>query len=124
MLEEKEYIKVSRCENLMGIIIEYQQKAYEGLCINIYDIRLRDENVHDGCGMHAWPFGLDKLKEYLGRPDVVSAINAEEKPVSWIECDMSVNRALETENQAPSYTLFPKLLESIPVHLFTYTPFG
>jgi hypothetical protein len=35
------------------------------MCINMYDIRLRDVSAGDGCGMNVWPPGLTELKQYL-----------------------------------------------------------
>jgi hypothetical protein len=35
------------------------------MCINMYDIRLRDKSANDGCGLYAWPAGLRALVTYL-----------------------------------------------------------
>jgi hypothetical protein len=86
-----------------------------------YDIRLVDKGMHDGCGANVWPGGLTELYAYLARGDVVKAIHAEGKGTQWTECDMSVNGALGTDDQVPSYTFLPGLLaKNISVTLFTF----
>jgi len=87
-------------------------------CINMYDIRLIDENPKDECGLLRWPPGLLEMKNYLGNPDVVNSLHATGKTARWVECDDSVSRGLGNDASPPSYILLPQILKEIEVVLF------
>ncbi len=74
------------------------------MCMNMYDIKLRDKTYSDGCGL-AWPDSLSLLYKYLKTPDVVKAIHAEGMEKSWIECNTAVGANLEQDTSLPSYTV-------------------
>ncbi|KAJ3183779.1 Cell death protease [Geranomyces variabilis] len=100
----KELIKQNTCERIIDYI---QSESKEGgkLCINMYDIRLRDEKPNQGCGM-GWPPGLDDTKNYLQLAEVRSALHVNEPLANkWHECDNGVYRELADDLSPPSYTI-------------------
>ncbi len=57
-------IKTGACDSILDEIIS-QSKEGGQMCINVYDIRLRD-TVPDGqCGLFDWPPRLHEMKAYL-----------------------------------------------------------
>ncbi|KAJ3090452.1 Cell death protease [Quaeritorhiza haematococci] len=118
LLQNAERIKYDTCEMILNFVLDESRDGGKG-CINMYDIRLRDDGPNDGCGAVKWPFGLDNVKKYLGRPDVVRAIHATGKQGDWLECDDSVSMALDHDTSPPSYTLLPDILAEISVVLFS-----
>ena len=106
--------------------------AKAGLCLNIYDVRLKDEIP--ACGMN-WPTdlknitsylrvylflstGLSAAHSYIQRPDVVNALHANAKSEAWVECQPRIHRELNLKSSNSSVTVLPRLLEKIPVLLF------
>jgi len=117
-LASKETIKDDFCEQLMQTILS-ASKSNGQFCINMYDIRLRDNGPNDGCGMYVWPDGLQDVYKYLRRDEVIKALHATKKETPWTECDHSVAAALNDDQSEPSYKLFPDILKQITVLLFT-----
>ncbi|KAJ5151820.1 hypothetical protein N7492_010115 [Penicillium capsulatum] len=90
----------------------------DGLCYNMYDVRLKD--VDGSCGMN-WPPDLVHIKPYLQRQDVVKALNINPlKQTGWKECNGDVGKAFQASRSQPSVKLLPGLLEAgINVLLFS-----
>jgi carboxypeptidase D len=86
------------------------------ICLNVYDIRLVDD--FPACGMN-WPPDLTYVTPYLGRDDVKTVLHATEHVEAWTECRATVSSNLEMKKSPPSISLLPKLLESIPILLFS-----
>jgi len=112
-----EPINVDMCEGIMQQVVNEPGGADEkaGLCLNIYDVRLKDENP--ACGMN-WPIDLKNITTYLRRPDVVSALHAEAKSEAWVECQAQIHRELNLKVSESSVTVLPRILEKIPILLF------
>ncbi|KAI0307074.1 carboxypeptidase KEX1 [Multifurca ochricompacta] len=86
-----------------------------GLCLNVYDVRLKDERP--ACGMN-WPIDLKNITSYLRRPDVVNALHAQAKSEAWVECQQRIHSQLNQRSSESSVTLLPRVLEKIPVLFF------
>jgi carboxypeptidase D len=112
-----EPINVDMCEEVMQQVVNVPGGADEkaGLCLNIYDVRLKDENP--ACGMN-WPTDLKNITTYLRRPEVIHAIHADAKSEAWVECQSRIHRELNLKNSESSVTVLPRILEKIPVLLF------
>lgn len=112
-----EPVQVELCEGVMQNVVNEPGGADEraGICLNIYDVRLKDENP--ACGMN-WPTDLKNVTSYLRRPDVVSALHAEAKSEAWVECQPRIHRELNMKASESSVAVLPRILEKIPVLLF------
>ncbi|KAJ3020479.1 Cell death protease [Thoreauomyces humboldtii] len=112
---EVETVKNDMCDNILDQI---QQNSKHGgrMCINMYDVRLRDEKPGQGCGM-AWPPGLAETGKYLERTDVRTALHVENAN-KWKECNGNVYTGLAGDKSTPSYKLFPELLSQVSITLF------
>jgi len=42
-----------------------KKKKSGQFCINMYDIRLRDNDKKGGCGLYSWPLTLGGMTKYL-----------------------------------------------------------
>ncbi|KAI0691379.1 alpha/beta-hydrolase [Cytidiella melzeri] len=105
------------CETVMQTVLRGKTKTVDGKlrCLNIYDVRLYDDSPQ--CGMN-WPPDLADMYTYLHRKDVVNAIHATETTAEWTECRGKIHQNFATKHSNASITLFPRLLERIPVMLF------
>jgi len=114
---EGEPIHVDFCEDVMQAVVNEPGGADEkaGLCLNVYDVRLKDEIP--ACGMN-WPYDLKNVTLYLRRPDVVNALHAQAKSEAWVECVGRIHGELRQKNAPSSVTVLPRVLEKIPVLLF------
>ncbi|KAH9045309.1 alpha/beta-hydrolase [Lactarius pseudohatsudake] len=112
-----EPVNVESCEGVMQKVVNEPGGADEkaGLCLNIYDVRLKDQSP--ACGMN-WPADLKNITTYLRRPDVVSALHAEAKSEAWVECQQRIHRELDLKDSESSVTVLPRILEKIPILLF------
>jgi carboxypeptidase D len=112
-------VDTPECEQIMLAILEEtkNKKAAENQqCINMYDIRLRDD---DSCGMN-WPADLTKVTPYLRRQDVVSALHVnKDKKTGWQECNGGVSSHFRAKNSTPTIEFLPELLSEIEVVLFS-----
>ncbi|KAL6592285.1 alpha/beta-hydrolase [Neocallimastix sp. 'constans'] len=115
--KKSERIKNSVCEYILDTILE-GSTANGQFCINMYDIRLRDNDSSGGCGLYSWPLTLNGMTNYLNRKDVIEALHVSSTPHSWTECTSRVSSALSGDNSPPSYTLFPELLKHIKITIF------
>lgn len=88
------------------------------MCFNVYDYTLKD--TYPSCGMN-WPYELEYMNPYLRRSDVLEAIHATDKKTGWTECNGAVSSRFRAQNSRPSSELFPDLLQSIPILLFSGT---
>ncbi|KAI9024105.1 Alpha/Beta hydrolase protein [Hyaloraphidium curvatum] len=113
-------IRYPSCESILDEIINFSRTGGQ-MCINMYDVRLRDTVPNGGCGLFDWPPRLDEMKRFLSREDVKGALHADRAPQrgSWSECDESVASALDRDKSAPSYVHLPKILANMPVLLFS-----
>ncbi|KAL9052073.1 MAG: hypothetical protein Q9162_005644 [Coniocarpon cinnabarinum] len=86
-------------------------------CINMYDIRLRDDQ---SCGMN-WPPDLSTVTPYLRRNDVRKALNVDpQKNTGWRECAAAVSDNFRARNSTPSIKFLPDILEAgVPIVLFS-----
>ncbi|KAH9274833.1 hypothetical protein BASA83_002542 [Batrachochytrium salamandrivorans] len=117
LLGNKEALKYPECEKILEQIL-HESRSSGKLCINVYDVRLRDEKANQGCGL-SWPTGLDHMIKYLSRDDVKLALHASgvgNKP--WVECQRDVHTAIDRGNATPSYIQLPEILSQIQVVLF------
>ncbi|KAI8899317.1 peptidase S10, serine carboxypeptidase, partial [Globomyces pollinis-pini] len=105
------------CEGVMDSILDYSKQDGK-YCLNKYDIRLHDKGPNEGCGM-SWPTGVYEMKDYLARHDVRNALHAQKyTSKSWTECSWSVYQHIVSDPTPPSITVFPALLEQLPINLF------
>ncbi|KAJ3190579.1 Cell death protease [Irineochytrium annulatum] len=113
-----ETIKQLQCETVLNGILDSSQAEPGQFCINMYDIRNHDTGPGQGCGLLAWPAGVQDMKTYLTRPEVRLALHA---PVGdgkkWEECRGSVGSSLSTDSEPP-YKLIPDLVSRTPILLF------
>ena len=106
------------CEAILGDILQETKKG-TGMdsCINMYDIRLKDE--YPSCGMN-WPPDLDYVSPYLRRTDVLAALNLDpRKQTGWTECKSAVGGAFSAQKSVPSVQLLPEILNTTPILLFS-----
>ena len=102
------------------------------MCINIYDVRLDDEQP--ACGMN-WPPDIKPITSYLGvsafigprsapcshidqRPDVVAALHASSHSGRWVECRGTIHSHFDEYKLNASITVLPKVLSKLPVLIF------
>lgn len=112
-------IHIPECEGILNKVFEVTlKKAADGTnqCLNGYDYSLYD--TYPSCGMN-WPRELVYVQPYLRRKDVLDAIHALDKIQGWTECNGVVGSAFNAHNSPPSSTLFPVLLEQVPILLFS-----
>ncbi|TGZ82768.1 alpha/beta-hydrolase [Ascodesmis nigricans] len=112
-------VTVDHCERVLQEILKKTSKEKDGkqMCYNMYDIRLHD--TYPSCGMN-WPPDLVNMGPYLRRKEVTQALHVSPgKKTGWQECSGSVGSAFNAENSPAAITLLPKILESVPVLLFS-----
>ncbi|KAF8138839.1 alpha beta-hydrolase [Boletus edulis] len=112
-----EPVNIDDCEKLITSVLEAKTRTVNGAkkCINIYDVRLEDD--FPACGMN-WPPDLKDIATYLARQDVVRALHATGKSENWVECHSRVGTEIRSHFSTSSITLFPSVIERIPVLLF------
>lgn len=110
-------VSIMDCENIVNTMLAKTLNS-DQLCLNMYDIRLRD--ARDSCGS-AWPPDLMDVTPYLQREEVMHALNINpDKQSGWNECDGGVGSSFRAHNSEPSVTLLPGLLESgVEILLFS-----
>jgi carboxypeptidase D len=92
------------------------QAAHNQQCVNMYDIRLRDDS---SCGMN-WPPDLANVTPYLHRPDVIRALHINsDKKTGWQECNGAVSANFGAHNSEPTIKFLPELLKEVPITLFS-----
>ncbi|KAK8244218.1 Alpha/Beta hydrolase protein [Phyllosticta capitalensis] len=113
------HVDIQDCEDILSTLLSVTtdtSKNENEQCINMYDIRLRDD---DSCGMN-WPPDLAQLTPYLRREDVKSAIHIDPaKRTGWQECSGSVSMNFKARNSRASIELLPVILKEIPILLFS-----
>ncbi|KAI8081302.1 Alpha/Beta hydrolase protein [Halteromyces radiatus] len=112
-------IHIDVCEDILGDILD-NSKHPEGMktvCINTYDIRLRNE-TSPACGAE-WPYELTDVKEYLRLPELISGTHSEKQALGWKECSSTVSAALRKDTSASAEQFLPEILEDIKVLLFS-----
>ncbi|TFK43895.1 Alpha/Beta hydrolase protein [Crucibulum laeve] len=116
-ITDMEPMQVEPCQRLLLDVMKVREKKVNGkdMCVNIYDIRLDDESP--ACGMN-WPPEIRPITEYLGRADVKTALHANARPGTWIECRGDIHRAFNEPKLNSSFTVLPRVLEKIPVLIF------
>ena len=104
------------CEGILQSILDVTRQ--DGLCLNMYDVRLRDQ--YPSCGM-AWPPDLTTVTPYLRRKDVLEALHVNpDKRTGWTECSGAVSQQFRAQSSKPSIQILPGLLEDgIPIVLFS-----
>ncbi|KZO97969.1 alpha/beta-hydrolase [Calocera viscosa TUFC12733] len=110
-------VNIGECDGIMNSINQGLIQSVNGkqVCLNVYDIRLVDD--FPACGMN-WPPDLSGVYDYLRRDDVINALHAQAKTEAWVECNGRVSQQLTLMNSPSSITLFPHILEQIPIMLF------
>ncbi|KAI9323606.1 Alpha/Beta hydrolase protein [Dichotomocladium elegans] len=118
-LTNAETIHIYECERILTGILDGTVYEKDGAkyCVNMYDTRLTSL-LDDGCGM-AWPSDLDAVTTYLRSPELVRAVHAGKASGGWTECSQNVARNLAYTADEPAYNLLPRILEEIPVLLFS-----
>lgn len=113
------HVDVQDCEDILSTLLSVTtdtSKPENEQCINMYDVRLRDD---DSCGMN-WPPDLKQLTPYLRRDDVKSALHIDTaKRTGWQECSGSVSMNFKARNSKPSIEILPNILREIPILLFS-----
>ncbi|CCX04846.1 pheromone-processing carboxypeptidase KEX1 [Pyronema domesticum] len=118
----KNHVDTTSCESILNEILKRTKlpdpdHPGNSLCYNMYDIRLMDS--FPSCGMN-WPPDLTSVTPYLRRSDVVAALHINHDKMSgWQECSGAVSSSFKAYKSAPSVTLLPHILETIPVVLFS-----
>ncbi|EPS98740.1 hypothetical protein FOMPIDRAFT_1037314 [Fomitopsis schrenkii] len=112
-----EPVKISVCEGVMSKVIRGKKKKENGkdMCLNIYDVRLYDEEP--ACGMN-WPPDLQHMYTYLRRPEVVRSIHASASSQTWTECRGNIHHAFNTDHSQSAITVIPRVLSKIEMLLF------
>ncbi|ORX44025.1 alpha/beta-hydrolase [Hesseltinella vesiculosa] len=116
-------IHYRNCELVLDDILDSSKKVIDGqnegnpVCINMYDIRLRNESYPD-CGM-SWPYDLPDVTTYLRQQGLVNAIHASKKGLGWEECSHGVSAALAGDQSKPAFNLMPGIISEIRVLLFS-----
>lgn len=113
------HVDVPDCEQILVSILEETKNnkaSSDQQCLNMYDIRLRDDS---SCGMN-WPPDLKGVTPYLRRTDVIQALHINsDKKTGWSECNGAVSGHFRAKNSEPAVNFLPKLLEEVPVLLFS-----
>lgn len=113
------HVDVSECEAILMTILEQTKDTKADnmhQCINMYDIRLRDDS---SCGMN-WPPDLTNVTPYLQRADVIQSIHINpDKKTGWSECNGAVSARFRARKSEPSYKFLPEILKEVPVLLFS-----
>ncbi|KAL5439648.1 Cell death protease [Paraphaeosphaeria minitans] len=114
-----DHVDNAACESVMTTILQ-ETKIQGGdprqECVNMYDIRLRDDG---SCGMN-WPPDLSTVTPWLRQPDVIAALHINsDKKTGWTECNGAVSSHFRAKNSKPSIQFFPELLSQINVVLFS-----
>lgn len=109
-------VESSTCESVLTMILSATQDSRnpDQACYNMYDYTLKDS--YPSCGMN-WPPDLVNVGPFLNDPVVKMDLNLV-RAKKWEECSSRVHRALSAKNSAPAITLFPALLEELPIILF------
>lgn len=118
---DAEHVDSRECEAILQDILRETQDLNapkEQVCINMYDITLRD--FYPSCGMN-WPPDLATVTPYLRDPQVINALHIDKskKSAGWSECNGQVGEAFQARNSKPSFDLLPGLLEQVPIILFS-----
>ena len=109
------HVDYPNCEDILRNLLKLSAK--EGRCVNMYDVRIDD--TYPSCGMN-WPPDLKNITPYLRRKEVVAALNVDhDKRSGWTECSGAVGGAFKPRNSHASITILPKILEQVPVLLFS-----
>lgn len=114
-----DHVDIPECEKILTQILKLAQRddRPDAPCVNMYDVRLRDS--YPSCGMN-WPPDLNYVTPYLRRQDVVRALHVDaDKKTGWTECVGSVGSSFKAAHSKPSINLLPKLLEHMPIVLFS-----
>ncbi|KAJ5622841.1 hypothetical protein N7490_011446 [Penicillium lividum] len=111
-----DHVNVPECEQVLQSMLAIGQ--YDGECMNVYDIRLKD--AWPACGMN-WPPDLTFISPYLQRQDVVKALNINPaKMTGWQECSGGVSKAFHASKSQAAGKLIPGLIEDgVNVLLFS-----
>ncbi|KAI9221736.1 peptidase S10, serine carboxypeptidase [Blastocladiella britannica] len=111
-------IHVPECESISNQVTEQSKVNHGGLCMNVYDIRLRDESFGDGCGA-AWPSTLMGAYRFFGDQTLLDYTHAQGSVNQWVECSSSVFDAMKKDSSLPSITLLPDLVKKVPLFLYS-----
>ena len=83
---------------------------------NIFDIRLSDYN----CGTY-WPEATNAIANFLSNTTVREKINlAKTYTDPWTECNLILAASFRKQLSPASSTLFPWVLDYMPMLLFAY----
>lgn len=92
------------------------QAPHNQQCVNMYDIRLRDDS---SCGMN-WPPDLANVTPYLHRPEVIRALHINpDKKTGWQECNGAVSANFGAHKSEPTIKFLPEVLSEVPITLFS-----
>ncbi|KAF9481873.1 pheromone-processing carboxypeptidase KEX1 [Pholiota conissans] len=108
---------INKCQLVLHTIMQIKTHTVKSdkMCINIYDIRLEDTSP--ACGMN-WPPEMPQITNFLGRPEVVSALHASAHPGGWVECRPDVHTAFQESKLESAITVMPRVLSKIPILIF------
>ncbi|KAF2437304.1 alpha/beta-hydrolase [Karstenula rhodostoma CBS 690.94] len=114
-----DHVDNAACESVMTTILQ-ETKIQGGdprqECVNMYDIRLRDDG---SCGMN-WPPDLSTVTPWLRQADVIAALHINsDKKTGWTECNGAVSSHFRAKNSKPSIQFLPELLSQINIVLFS-----
>ncbi|KAI9256238.1 serine carboxypeptidase-domain-containing protein, partial [Sporodiniella umbellata] len=120
MMTDTERIMPIECNSIVSDIHINSIRENENgdkLCVNIYDVRLRNE-TYPACGI-SWPHELNETTQYLQLPELKKSIHIDEKVDNWKECNSKVKEAFHSHPELPSYHLLPAMLEEIQLLIFS-----
>ena len=116
--DDPKHVDYGDCEDILNTMLKSLQKGNgDDACINMYDIRLRDE--YPSCGMN-WPPDLKQMTPYLRKDEVVKELHIDpQRNTGWSECSGSVSMSFSTKKSLPSVKLLPDLIKEVPILLFS-----
>lgn len=114
----KDHVDTPECEEILHTILRVTKgPGTKNSCINMYDIRLRDDSP--SCGM-SWPPDLADVTPYLRQAEVIQALHVDkDKNTGWVECNGNVGSSFRARKSRPSFELLPGLLSEVNITLFS-----
>lgn len=111
---KKDIKGIDICDSILAMIIRPDLRE-DNKCVNMYDFRL----TYPSCEEIKWPDGAAQLASYLKKPEVLKALNVDDKKVTWQECNLRFTESFLRYNSPPSVEFLPYILSKIPVVLYS-----
>ena len=112
------HVDYPECEDILSKMLKWVKPGSgKEECINMYDVRLRDE--YPSCGMN-WPPDLKQMQPYLWKSEVTQALHVNaQRNTGWQECNGGVGAAFNVKKSKPAVELLPGIVEQVPILLFS-----